>query len=253
MRLKCFFYVAIVFLSIGCHHHYVPHQYSNSNQKIEKVTLSESNQIKKFVAPYKHRLDSIMNQTLVEASDEFTKKPVESSLGNLMCDAMVWYARERMQKRVDFSIVNYGGIRIQSISKGPVSLGKIYELMPFENMMTFAFLNGEQVNQLIYKMTEFNGWPVSAELHYAIDERTHPFDIRIQNQPLLRDSNYVVLLSDYLMDGGDKLDFLKEAKREVSPILIRDAIIEYCKYKRANNQVISPVMDGRVTLKKNAK
>jgi 2',3'-cyclic-nucleotide 2'-phosphodiesterase (5'-nucleotidase family) len=36
-------------------------------------------------------------------------------------------------RTVDTSFVNDGGIRIDDIAKGPIALGKIYELMPFDN------------------------------------------------------------------------------------------------------------------------
>jgi hypothetical protein len=49
-------------------------------------------------------------------------------------------------------------------------------------------------------------------------------------------------ISDYLANGGDKLDLLKKFKQQSTAKLIRDAFIEYF----SEEKIINGKLDGRV-------
>ena len=50
-----------------------------------------------------------------------------------MADVLFYEAQKNASQLIDFAIMNGEGVRIPVISKGPIIIGKTYELMPFEN------------------------------------------------------------------------------------------------------------------------
>ena len=53
---------------------------------------------------------------------------------------------------VDFAVINYGGMRIPAIPKGPITRGKIFELMPFDNLLVVVRLDVSILTQFINHM-----------------------------------------------------------------------------------------------------
>ena len=64
-------------------------------------------------------------------------------LGSLMTDAM----RERL--KVDFAFQNQGGIRVQSIPRGNITMKDVYQLDPFNNQIVVYRMNQEEITSLI--------------------------------------------------------------------------------------------------------
>ena len=79
-------------------------------------------------------------------------------------------------------VANYGGIRINSVTDGDLTLGKVYEIMPFENALVVMDLNGDQVKLLLDRIAAYGGWPVSEGLNFEIADSTAT-NIVIQNKP----------------------------------------------------------------------
>jgi hypothetical protein len=62
-----------------------------------------------------------------------------------------------------------------------------------------------------------------------------------------KDKEYNIVTSDYLYNGGDNFNFLKEgSEAKYLDIKIRDAIILYCDELARNNKKIVPYTDGRL-------
>ena len=75
-----------------------------------------------------------MNTVIGFSTIGLTKKLPESGLGNLIADAMKEMAQKKYATKVDAAFVNYGGIR-SYIPKGEITIGKIFEIMPFDNLI----------------------------------------------------------------------------------------------------------------------
>src|SRR5688500_2959663 len=96
--------------------------------------VPEDENINTIIAPYKAQLDQEMNEILTVLPEELTKQKPESSLGNLVSDIIVDKLRSD-EYQVDLAVVNYGGLRVPYLSKGPLTRGEIYELSPFDNTL----------------------------------------------------------------------------------------------------------------------
>lgn len=198
-----------------------------------------------MIAPYKKQLDAEMNQVIGQSSLTMTKAAPQSTLGNWMADVLHKKSEEYYQQPIDFAIVNYGGIRSSELRKGPVTKGKLFELMPFDNMLVVLTLDGKVVQQLFDHMANRNGWPISAPVSYEINDGKAQ-QIKIHGKALDFDAIYKVALMDFIANGGDRCFFLKDQPRKDLGYLFRAVIIEFVEEETAAGRPLASKMDDRV-------
>jgi 2',3'-cyclic-nucleotide 2'-phosphodiesterase (5'-nucleotidase family) len=238
------FLLSLLFIS-ACHssYHYTERTASLNRISQDSLQLSDTAMVN-MITPYKTRLDSQMNVVIGTTTYKLTKDKPEGSLGNLLCDAAVWYAAQHYDKPIDICVMNAGGIRLPNIEAGNITTGRMFELMPFDNMVEVIEIRGEVVNNLLQLVAAADGWPV-AGLTMQI-ENGKAVNIMVGGKPLVMEQTYTLVTSDYVANGGDKADMLKlYEKRTGLNYLLRDALIEYVKSTKTLTQTI----DGRITHK----
>lgn len=205
-------------------------------------------EILKTILPYQKELDKQMNVVLNIAEEDFVKGRPESKLGNLVTDLSFQIASQYYQPEdsipIDFCLLNEGGMRA-SIAKGPITLGNVFELMPFENELVVITLNYEKTMEIFNYLIARGGEPIShAELIIVNEE---PNSVLINNETPDSSLSYKVLTSDYLARGGDDMNFfLDPLNYEKVGIKLRDAIILYLEQKAEANEEITSKLDGRI-------
>lgn len=204
-------------------------------------------EIEAMIAPYKTELDAEMNQVIGEAAAEMTKAKPEGALGNWMSDLLYEEINELMGEKIDFATVNYGGIRIPAIPKGDITRGKIYELMPFDNMVTVLYVDAETARQFFAKVAEDEGIPISKQVQMQIKDRTLQ-SVTVNGQPIQDDKIYKIGVSDYVANGGDDCSFFIGKKREDLGVFLRDLIIEHVEEETAAGKKIDAAADGRINI-----
>lgn len=186
--------------------------------------IKGSQQIDDLIAPYRVRLDSIMDEVIGYASHDLTSEGrYESTLGTFVTKLLKEQSESSYQVKVDVAIMNHhGGLRAP-LNQGPVTLGEVFEVMPFENEMILLEIPGdslEQVIKFIGKSGRSMIWPVS--FHVTADKVTN---ILIDGKELEPEKNYILTISDYLANGGSGFHMLSSAKRmEVESVKLRDMI-----------------------------
>ncbi|KAK6022161.1 hypothetical protein OSTOST_12150 [Ostertagia ostertagi] len=115
----------------------------------------------RMLLPYKKGVDTQMQVVIGHTDIPLTKAQPESTLGNFMADAQLMAARV-LDPKVEVSVSNYGGIRVPYIEAGPLTRGKIFELMPFDNMLIILELPGTILKQFCDHMAMSRGWPKAA-------------------------------------------------------------------------------------------
>jgi 2',3'-cyclic-nucleotide 2'-phosphodiesterase (5'-nucleotidase family) len=197
-----------------------------------------------YIAPYKAKLDSQMNAVVGVTQTTLVKERPEGTLCNLMADAAVWYAANHYRKKIDLCIMNYGGVRIPSIQAGTITVGKLYELMPFDNQLEVLELSGQTVKELLDFVAANGGWP-AAGITMTI-ENGKATNILIGGEPLQIEKTYILITTDYLANGGDNASMLKTFSKRVNlDYKLRDAIIDYVKFTGTLNLT----KNGRITVK----
>lgn len=207
---------------------------------VDSVTL-------KTIQPYRDSLNRKMSVVIAESNVELVKQQPEGTLGNFVADALLEMGITLAHHPIDFSIVNNGGIRIPSLEKGNITVGRVYELMPFDNRVVVLNAKGSIVQQMMNVVAADKGWPVSG-MTYSIHEMSAT-DIFIRNQPLDTGKIYSFILSDYIANGGDNCSMLKGLPQEQLNIMFRDLLTEYLKELTLSGKKIELPVTGRITVK----
>lgn len=227
----------------ACNKHLVPAQYQFEEKKIQGGAPADT-RLQAIIQPYKDSLDKEMNVAIGYADTVLTKSQPESDLGNFMCDLLLKKGRDYYGKPIDFTFLNHGGIRLPGLAQGPVTLGKMIELMPFDNRLVVMQLPGTTVDSLFNYMAAKGGWHISGA-RYKIKEGK-AVEIQIQGATLNKSNTYTVVVSDYLAGGGDNCTMLKGRPYTDLRKILRDALIEGVKEMNSRGEHIRSVVDGRI-------
>lgn len=200
-----------------------------------------------LIKPYKAQLDAEMNEVIGQVKFELTKGRPESTLGNFLADLLVIQASECTGQQIDFAAQNYGGIRVPAVGKGDITRGKVFEVMPFENMLSVLEVKGDIVNRIIQKMASSGGWPISKEVSFTIQD-DQAGNITIHGEALDMNKTYIIGLPDYIANGGDNCDFLIDQKRLECNITIRDAIIKHIIELTEKGELVESSITERITV-----
>lgn len=206
--------------------------------------LEESESITLLLQPYKQSLDSVMLRPLTVLKEplEMQRNQNESSLANVLTDILRSQASAYKRSRVDIAILNRGGIRLPSV-QDTVKVQTIFELMPFENTLTFLELGGEEVLKLADELAAVGGEAVSG-LRFSI-RNGRAKEVLIGTQPVDPEKGYLIVTNNYLVEGGGNMPSLwKASEAEFTDILLRDLFINAFD----GNLAIVPVKDGRIRI-----
>lgn len=222
-------------------------QVASSDKALYPISsdLPKDKAIIDFYYPYKVRLDSMMNEIVAISAIEISKGRPEGPLNNLMADAMADAGRSR-NIPFDIAYTNYGGLRIP-LPKGNIPLYKVFELMPFENMVTTVKFNGTDMKSFLDFIAAGGGDPISGATFKISNKKAT--NIKINGRPLDMNKSYTVLTSDYMANGGDGGSiFLKSTDRREYDLKLRDALLMYLKKKNKAGIILNPTIDGRITV-----
>lgn len=199
--------------------------------------------IASLLYPYKLGVDTQMQVLIGHTDIPLSKAQPESALGNFVADATL-AAALKLDAKVVAAVSNYGGIRLPYIAPGPITRGKIYELMPFDNMLTIVEIPGNVLQQFCDAMALRKGWPVSG-ISFAIKDKK-ALDIQIGGKAINDSWVYKIAVNDYIARGGDNCDFLQPLKKRNTTVFLRDALIEYVAALEKDGKPLHPELDHRV-------
>lgn len=203
-------------------------------KRFDGKTISQDTSIDRMIAPYRKILNATMTESIGEFTSEMVKGKPSSSLTNFVCDAIQDIYQEKSGQSIDLVVQNFGGIRVNSIGSGPILMGEMYELMPFDNYLVTMDIQGKDLKTLFDKIAKSNGWPISKGSGFVIRDSSAA-EIMVNNLPLDENKKYVLATSDYVANGGDDMKFMTNTPKRVTGLLIRDVIIAYVKkYKVIN-------------------
>ena len=240
---KITYLLLAVFLITACKTYYPVSQ----QQALIKVnnSVKEDASVKTYYKPFKDSLDKIMKVPLAVLAEDLTKKQPESTLGNLMADMLKVKTEEYYGQKIDIAVLNYGGIRVPSLTKGTLMIEHAYLLMPFDNYLTVQILSGQQLNDFCDSIAMKNGWPVSG-ISFQI-KNGKAINILVNKEPIDLSKKYHLATNDYLSNGGDGMAMLKNIPQIQTGKLFRDAIIEYWKAETKSGKKSSATLENRIS------
>jgi 2',3'-cyclic-nucleotide 2'-phosphodiesterase (5'-nucleotidase family) len=231
--LKLFVVFITIGLGWGCRERAPRVQGIHVSQVRIDSTLKEDDSIRAFIAPYKQHLDNVLDTPLCYAPKALTKEDgrLNTSLGNLMADILLERANEVLSRRegppVEMALMNHGGIR-SSISRGPVTERTAYEVMPFENQLVVVALKGSTVREMVEFLIKAGVPHPVAGLRITLGPDGSLDTLLVEGKPLEPSRTYHVATSDYLLEGGDRMDFLSRHEAVFSTgYTLRNAMVDY--------------------------
>ena len=236
-----------IFIAISC---------SKEKQSVSKIegkrinindSITTNQEIEDFIKPFRERIQEDMNKVLSYASKDMHKNDgkLETTIGNLMADLVKSQSepiyKKRTEKSIDICILNHGGIRAP-IPAGTIKTRTAFNVMPFENSIVVAELTAENVHGMIdYLVKAKRAHPISG-LTIKLDQNDKLVEALVNGKPIEANKTYAVVTSDYLQNGGDRMDFLKNPESlEILDYKIRNAMIDYFK----TVDTIPAKLDGR--------
>lgn len=218
-------------------------QYIFSPQKDSAQDLN----MLQLTQPYRDSLARSMNRIIANVITPLTKELPEGNLGNFCADGCQRVATLKcIEKKLplpDFLFLNHGGLRA-SIPAGEITVGNIYEVMPFENELVMIRLTKNQVDTLLNFIAKKGGAPVSG-IRFKI-ENEQATQVVFSRSNDKNQSSYTVITSDYLANGGDGFEFLKAVEKTNLDIKVRDALIQDFSEFGRRNELLNIMKDGRI-------
>lgn len=214
-------------------------------QMVAADTLPEDRRVDSIIKPYREQLSEVMDEVVGEVVVDMGKALPEGGLNNWFADALLSGGRIFHEKNIDVAIQNYGGVRLTSIGAGPITRGKVFEVMPFDNMAVVLELDSSMVQQICNNLARYGGGVVSHTLKFGIlEDEAHM--VLIDGEWLHGDSVYTFLLPDYVVDNDFAAEIVAGAPRVDLPVLIRDLILLDLSAKKKRGEKIRGVPDGRI-------
>src|SRR5690606_26398936 len=171
------------------------------------------------------------------------KNAPETRLGNFFADALLTEVK-KYEPAADFSFGTKGGLRIE-LQKGDITVGNLFELMPFENELVLLELSGKSVAQLAQFIAATGGQPV-AGLRMRIKEGKAT-GITIGGKPLDVSRTYKLITYDYLANGGDNSRGLNNPVNRINlGQKVREALITYVNEQTQAGKHINTQLDERI-------
>ena len=216
-------------------------------QKFDEIELSK----------YRDSISKEMNKVINHSLITMEVGCPEGLLGDFISDLSILYIKKNFPENKfnpDFCILNNGGFR-NSLNKGSITIGDVFQIMPFDNYLLILEIKGNEMNDLINYIKEKSttnisrksGVPLSGIRVKISGDKVSRCMINNQMYDPLK--TYKILTTNYLANGGDDMDFLKNCKTIFNTkLLLRDVIIKYIEELGENNIKINTQFDGRVQI-----
>lgn len=191
--------------------------------------------------------------TLPRGATRFAKAPNgDASLGNLIADSQLAYARK--QGPADVAFMNPGGIRAELVVEPgkPTTMSDLLAIQPFGNDIVALTLTGQQLWDILQRqLPKGDAAPrmlqPSSTLRYrwrmGADGAPQLGEILIDGQPLNRTRDYRVVVNNFLSEGGDAQAGFKHGRDRAVLGTDIDALVELL---RDNPKALDNAAAGRI-------
>lgn len=229
---------------VGCKTTYQPQVIHSHNIQVDSLIPSDSS-ILSYYQPFKHRLEKEMNRPIGYSNHHLTKvrSQPEFLVGNFFADALL-YLGKQIDSDTQLALATKDGIRAE-LKEGPITVGSIYELMPFENTLTVLEINGIDLVELCDFIAKTGGQPIAGFTMEIKDGKA--MNIQVNGKPINESTRYKLVTYDYLANGGDYIKgILNPISRQNTGKVIRDQLIEYIEEMTKQDNNINTQLDGRI-------
>jgi 2',3'-cyclic-nucleotide 2'-phosphodiesterase (5'-nucleotidase family) len=246
--MRRFFVSFLTVLTLfSCKGHWAVTHINTGNTMVVEQNRPDS-LIESILKPFRDSIDHDMNKVVGFSATPLVHGKPESKLTNLVADILLEYAedfcyRQHVGVKPDMAYVNYGGIR-NSLPQGKITVGNVFELMPFENQLVVVKLSGDAVVKMAGRIARRGGEGVAGmKIGIKKGELTA---LTVNGNSVDPGKTYWVATSDYIADGGDQMNMFVSAERIGLRVKIRDVLIQSLSEKYKKDGVVDAKEDGRI-------
>jgi 2',3'-cyclic-nucleotide 2'-phosphodiesterase (5'-nucleotidase family) len=206
-------------------------------------TMERDAEIDSLIAPYSSALALEMNRPIGMAENDMPIHRPSSVLGNWVADVVLQFGKDSLLKTEPpavpvIAILNTGGIRA-SLSKGQLTVGDVYKIMPFDNQVVALKLPASRVEEIVAYMRQTTGEPIAG--FHIVGGKVF-FDGIPEGTEI---AYFWVITSDFLANGGDKMVFLQQPQDTIlTSVFLRDILL---KEIEARKTVGTAPLEERIT------
>ncbi|MEQ8256452.1 MAG: bifunctional metallophosphatase/5'-nucleotidase [Roseovarius confluentis] len=226
---------------------------ATGNPLIMDAAVAEDAEIVSRIQEAAKPLDEIRNKVVAEAADAISGdrdacRAGECAMGNAVAEAML--ARVADQG-VEIALMNGGGVRA-SIDAGPITMGEVLTVLPFQNTLSTFRIDGATLKEALENgVSQFGEgagrFPQVAGMTFVFDPSAEVgsriTEVTVGGEPLDPERDYLAVSNDYLRNGGDGYSMLRDAADayDFGPD-VADVLAEYL----AQNSPYAPKTDDRI-------
>lgn len=238
---------ALLFAISGCKTtHWQKNNYQPTKLAIDQHIEPDSS-FTNYIAPYKQRLQAQMDTVIGQTAQMLPRSTVngQSLAGNFFADALLALGKV-LDPEVSCALGTQGGIRVD-IAQGDIQVGKVFELMPFENSITVLTLSGEDLLVLGKFIAKTNGQPVAGMSVTIKDQQL--VSMKIQDKPVDKNKTYKLVTYDYLANGGDNIEGIgTPVARLDTSMRVREGLIAYIESLSKQGKQVNAQRDERIII-----
>ncbi len=261
-RLQIPLFSTFLFLISSCNNSKPVEYYRGQNIIVHRdsIIAKNNNYISSFLQPYHDSLTIKMSKPIVSIDTLFSNQYTTGNLGNLTADYMLEFGNNyfktnplqskpnlnNIEQYCDFAVLNNGSLR-NSLYPGNISLGDIFEAMPYENILIITQLTGAQTDSLFQHIATKNGAYLANATCTINNNKAE--NIIINGSRFDSRKYYIVAINDYMLVGGDGYSICKQAKPIWNTgITVREALIQGLQNEYNKTKSINPRPQPRIKL-----
>ena len=221
------------------------------------VAIGPDPEITALLRPYIERASASLTEVIGQASDTFDfgnrlTRYQETTIGNVICDANVWYFRNVLNLQTDFAFHNGGTIRAE-LPAGQITRENVLTVLPFDNILYNVSMLGSDLIELFNYLAAIpqgaGDFPqFSKEVRYTIDVNSRTIsNLTIDGLPIDPNRVYRFSTNQYVLDGGDgqaNVTMNKATEPFNSSLVLSYILTRYIE----EHNLITPALDGRMTV-----
>lgn len=200
--------------------------------------LKPSPEVARIVEYYEAQAGKALDEVIGELKTDWSRKGVESNLGNWLTDAM------RAYTGADIGIQNNGGIR-KDLPAGPIRVRDIWEISPFSNKIITFTVTGKEVQKMLDFQVkrgislQFSGVTFVADTTKEIARK-----VRIDGKWVIPWKKYTVATNNYVGEQLEKYLGLSDRDIKNLEILDRDLFLKAVR----DQKIINSKVEGRIRI-----
>jgi 2',3'-cyclic-nucleotide 2'-phosphodiesterase (5'-nucleotidase family) len=220
-------------------------------------SIADDPAVEKMLEAYAPKVRAL-NEVIGKLKGDLRKSGIGAgSLGNFVVDALRDRAQVKLGKPVLLAITNSGGLRKNAIAEGDLTVGDIFELLPFENALVTVDLTGEQLQRFLGVVLKARDAQSGARITFRVNDKKENELVSVKLGTADKEfeidpkATYTIATIDYLVKRGGEYSVLQEGAN-LTPlnITMRDAVLDFVRSETAAGRPIVAALDGRFASEK---